>query len=812
MLRNTMRYKSSLGIKDKTWKNWAESIDNIIKSINGNKKEIKIEEIGSGKITTLKEIIENILKNLKKNNLKKFKYGAFGGLIQKEKRIRRLLTKIIDFLNNINNGETRQKLFNDPKLSITRNLKKAYNTAIKTNQSIASEGQPRSSTTTPNSSTINLNFLKKDFEQLNKLYKENISDGNDFTQFDTIKNKNTLDEFCDGMNTLNQNIKVKIGRMLNNLSDNTDKNLKIYKFIVSYNNFINNLKNHCTSQMLEKINNSRIKQKFGSRRSSSGDPPPVHDFPNTFNCDNLPSEQYMRNFVKDNDEQLIKLFNGMKSIKTKCLDIYYESPNKLSEKISKIKDNKNKLDENEYNKIIELENRFKKKKYEIRDEILQNIENMCKEKKARCLRQLKAIRKILNEINNILKELKPLVNEAYNKINESSGADFPNTFNCDNLPDEDFVDTFVTNYEQLKKLIEGLTKILNRSCEQDKEFSLEDRIEELNNKHIGIEGMSNIIKDANLLLEEVKRKRLEIKNTDSEPMSGLLVNISKDCKRNHFNLDECKVKSKYIIKKFNELQQKIIECDNKIKKGEEKAGPTPTPSPGGIPPPPGGIPPPPGGIPPPPGGIPPPPGGIPPPPGGRGNGGRGNNGRGRGNNGRGRGNNGRGNNGRGRGNNGRGNNGRGNNGRGRGNNGRGNNGRGRGNNGRGRGNNGRGRGNRGRGNGGNGSREQITKSENNKLWDLMNKTDDKFTIKKLMFLITKNRDNDLIKKLLRIGGLEDCEKPKNFTIGQGTKNCGNLFSLYRNCAGIINISETYTKDDFDKFIDCINKKKTTSEL
>lgn len=70
MLRNTMRYKSSLGIKDKTWKNWAESIDNIIKSINGNKKEIKIEEIGSGKITTLKEIIENILKNLKKNNLK----------------------------------------------------------------------------------------------------------------------------------------------------------------------------------------------------------------------------------------------------------------------------------------------------------------------------------------------------------------------------------------------------------------------------------------------------------------------------------------------------------------------------------------------------------------------------------------------------------------------------------------------------------------------------------------------------------------------------------------------------------------------
>ena len=552
MLRNTMRYKSSLGIKDKTWKNWAESIDNIIKSINGNKKEIKIEEIGSGKITTLKEIIENILKNLKKNNLKKFKYGAFGGLIQKEKRIRRLLTKIIDFLNNINNGETRQKLFNDPKLSITRNLKKAYNTAIKTNQSIASEGQPRSSTTTPNSSTINLNFLKKDFEQLNKLYKENISDGNDFTQFDTIKNKNTLDEFCDGINTLNQNIKVKIGRMLSNLNDNADKNLKIYKFIVSYNNFINNLKNHCTRQRLEKINNSKIKQKFGNRRSSSGDPPPVPDFPNTFNCDNLPSEQYMRNFVKDNDEQLIKLFNGMKSIKTKCLDIYYESPNKLREKISKIKDNKNKLDENEYNKIIELENRFKKKKYEIRDEILQNIENMCKEKKARCLRQLKAIRKILNEINNILKELKPLVNEAYNKINESSGNDFSNnSFNCDNLPDEDFVDTFVINYEQLDKLRRGLTQIFIK-C-QDKEFSLEDRIKVLKDNHMGIEGMSNIINDANLLLAQVNEKRLDINNLDSVPPSGLFVDLRNECKSNNFNLNECKVKSKNIIIEFNEV-------------------------------------------------------------------------------------------------------------------------------------------------------------------------------------------------------------------------------------------------------------------
>ena len=189
MLRNTMKYKSSLGIKDNTWKNWAESIDNIIKNINGNKK---IKEIGQENKNELKKIIENILKNLKKNNLKKFKYGAFGGLIQKEKRIRKLLEKIIDFLDKIN-GKTRQSLFNDPKLSITRNLKSAYSTAIKTNQFIASEGQQRSSTTTTNTTIKELYFLKKEFIHLNELYKTNI-EGDGFPNFDTIKKETKLDK------------------------------------------------------------------------------------------------------------------------------------------------------------------------------------------------------------------------------------------------------------------------------------------------------------------------------------------------------------------------------------------------------------------------------------------------------------------------------------------------------------------------------------------------------------------------------------------------------------------------------------------
>lgn len=39
MLKNTMLYKSSLGIKDNTWKNWANSIDKIIGNINDKEKK-----------------------------------------------------------------------------------------------------------------------------------------------------------------------------------------------------------------------------------------------------------------------------------------------------------------------------------------------------------------------------------------------------------------------------------------------------------------------------------------------------------------------------------------------------------------------------------------------------------------------------------------------------------------------------------------------------------------------------------------------------------------------------------------------------
>jgi len=263
MLKNTMLYKSSLGIKDKTWKNWAESIDNIIKNID-NKEEKKISKIGNEEKIKIKKIIKEILKNLKKNNLKKFKYEAFGGLIQKEKRIRKLLEKIIDFLNKIN-GKTRQNLFNDNKLSITRNLKRAYNTAIKTNQFIASEGQLRSSTTIQNSSTINLNFLKKvkkEFEQLNELYKTNIEQSG-FPNFSQINDNFNLIEFCTGIHSLNNEIKTTILQKMLKIV-NTDKKFKIYEFIVSYNYFINNLKEYCRPQSLEVLSNNEIKDKLKS--------------------------------------------------------------------------------------------------------------------------------------------------------------------------------------------------------------------------------------------------------------------------------------------------------------------------------------------------------------------------------------------------------------------------------------------------------------------------------------------------------------------------------------------------------------------
>lgn len=36
MLKDTMCYKSSLGIEDKTWKNWAKNIDDLITDKNNN--------------------------------------------------------------------------------------------------------------------------------------------------------------------------------------------------------------------------------------------------------------------------------------------------------------------------------------------------------------------------------------------------------------------------------------------------------------------------------------------------------------------------------------------------------------------------------------------------------------------------------------------------------------------------------------------------------------------------------------------------------------------------------------------------------
>ena len=292
----------------------------------------------------IKNIIKEILKNLKKNNLKKFKYGAFGGLIQKEKRIRKLLTKIIEFLENID-SQTRQSLFNDPKLSITRNLKKAYNTAIETNQFITSE------TTTPNSNTIKLNFLKKDFEQLNKLYKENIAQGN-FTNFDTIKNEPTKVKFCEAINTLNNEIKSNILQKVNALAnDNIDKKLKTYEFIVSYNNFINNLKEYCTNQTFEELRNNKIKDKLKSIGSSSGVPPPGHDFPKVLKSSlstvtkgtplgTANTKKIMKSLATSAKKKKNERNKRINNIKKKG-EKYIDSTGKLNEK--KIETNKNAL-------------------------------------------------------------------------------------------------------------------------------------------------------------------------------------------------------------------------------------------------------------------------------------------------------------------------------------------------------------------------------------------------------------------------------------------------------------------------------------
>jgi hypothetical protein len=83
------------------------------------------------------------------------------------------------------------------------------------------------------------------------------------------------------------------------------------------------------------------------------------------------------------------------------------------------------------------------------------------------------------------------------------------------------------------------------------------------------------------------------------------------------------------------------------------------------------------------------------------------------------------------------------------------------------------------------------------------RTHNGFTKKDLIKFLIHNRQNPNVDLLMKNAGLEKCKKLKDFT--SGAPNCGNPFSELTYKAGIDTLSDTYTRNNWDRFINEINR-------
>ena len=253
-----MNYKHNMSISDRWWDKKANELQEIINEINNDielkdiiksihKKQENLDEKNKKKIgirIKISKIFEEIKERFDSGH-QKFKYGTFKPLLQKELAIRELMKKIMTYFKD--GDGNRQKLFNINKLKINSKLRKIYNEAIKLNKEDMNK---------ETGNKVNLHFLKKKIVSLNTIYKEIFTI--DLKHYNNLKKASNINKFCDnivkGYDTIKMFIDNKINEENNKIAK--ENNIKIYNFIIGYNNLLKLLK------LSKSINENKIKEKI----------------------------------------------------------------------------------------------------------------------------------------------------------------------------------------------------------------------------------------------------------------------------------------------------------------------------------------------------------------------------------------------------------------------------------------------------------------------------------------------------------------------------------------------------------------------
>ena len=243
ILHNVMEYKHDMSKTDKWWGNKAKELNNVIKDLDNG----KVKNLNQNKQNKLKDILKDIDKRFKKWH-QKFKYSKpLNPFLKKEKRIRKLIKKMLTFIED-GRGK-RKNLFKIDKkygyLRMNNKLKNIFNKSIYLNFI---------NNNSNNHSDNNSNFSKKLIKILDKKFNElNIDGVNYFTE---ILMKCNIDEIINELKAINVEINGKLEEKIRKMRNYHSINikLKMYNFIIFYNNFLDNLNNIYPELKLKKIN------------------------------------------------------------------------------------------------------------------------------------------------------------------------------------------------------------------------------------------------------------------------------------------------------------------------------------------------------------------------------------------------------------------------------------------------------------------------------------------------------------------------------------------------------------------------------
>ena len=249
LLKKVIDYKRTLPKSDSFWNNISRELENFLDKFNNKNLDNRLVNLDNEDKYEDKQELIRLLRFIRRNMnewQRKVKYSkALRPLFRKEKRVRKLIKNILNYLEKgkTSSGNKRTNLFKIDQeygnLQIKGKLKNAYTNVLKEELSENYDNKLMVDI---------LNIYKGRFKNLIKMYGKLFNNNTDWRNYDFNQLLSNMDKtgqfeiFFSNLSQLNKLIKKKLKEKIDNMRNTANTSRKqcfdILTFMINYNQFI----------------------------------------------------------------------------------------------------------------------------------------------------------------------------------------------------------------------------------------------------------------------------------------------------------------------------------------------------------------------------------------------------------------------------------------------------------------------------------------------------------------------------------------------------------------------------------------------